>query len=97
MPSFSRQKAANRELEEAVRRRIRGEPPASSPNESSAEDLVELIRALGHELKRRGIETREIRASANGFTVSGMVADRPIDEWYSARDVQRLVISNGRQ
>ena len=89
---FDRQ-ASSRELEEAVRRRIRVESPPLTHEESSAEALGELIRALASELKRRGIEIQAIRASAGGFNVRGFAADRLIDEWYSPRYAQLLLSS----
>ena len=79
MPRFPRRRAP--ELEENVRRRIfMGHE--SDPQEASPEELVELIRVLADDLKRRGVDIQEIKAGADRFSVRGMASDRPIDEWF---------------
>jgi hypothetical protein len=97
MSRFFKPQSDKQELEETVRRRIRGEPPPSDPDALTVENLVESIRSLAVELKRGGIEIRSMRASARGITVIGVGANRPVERWYSAMDLQGLANNSGSE
>jgi hypothetical protein len=91
---FFHQQKDKRQLEEAVRRRIRGEPAPATADASSTGDLAESIRVLALELRRGGIEVRSIKANARGITVIGIGATGSMERCYAIGELERLIDSH---